>query len=114
MRKFTNNLDPVRWSLFRICHETFCYVVLEAMMAGSCVIASTRGAIPELIRHGENGFLVSDCSPEGFQKAITDILQDKNRIYQVGKNATAIVNDVDENEAHAKNMIALYSNLHGI
>ena len=37
--------------------ESFCYVVLEAMAAGCVVVARAKGAIPELINHGINGFL---------------------------------------------------------
>ncbi|WP_289018877.1 glycosyltransferase [Desulfobacter postgatei] len=38
--------------------ETFGRTVLEAMAAGRPVVAYNRGALPELIEHGENGFLV--------------------------------------------------------
>jgi glycosyltransferase involved in cell wall biosynthesis len=37
--------------------ESFCYVILEAMAAGCVVVARDKGAIGELIRHAENGFL---------------------------------------------------------
>jgi len=37
--------------------ESFCYVILEAMAAGCVVLARDKGAIGELIRHAENGFL---------------------------------------------------------
>jgi glycosyltransferase involved in cell wall biosynthesis len=37
--------------------ESFCYVILEAMAAGCIVIVKGKGAIPELITHGINGFL---------------------------------------------------------
>jgi glycosyltransferase involved in cell wall biosynthesis len=38
--------------------EPFGYSVVEAMACGTPVIASRRGSMPEIIRHGENGFLV--------------------------------------------------------
>jgi glycosyltransferase involved in cell wall biosynthesis len=37
--------------------ESFCYVVLEAMAAGCVVVARAKGAIPELVNPGVNGFL---------------------------------------------------------
>ncbi len=38
--------------------EPFGIIVVEAMAAGCVVVASPVGAFPELIEHGENGFLV--------------------------------------------------------
>jgi glycosyltransferase involved in cell wall biosynthesis len=42
--------------------EPFGFSVVEAMACGTPVIASARGSLPELVRDGENGFLVA--SPE--------------------------------------------------
>jgi len=41
--------------------EPFGLSVIEAMACGTPVIACNRGSMPELIQHGQNGFLVSDC-----------------------------------------------------
>ncbi len=38
--------------------EPFGLVVIEAMACGAPVIAYTEGSMPELIKHGKNGFLV--------------------------------------------------------
>ncbi len=38
--------------------EPFGFSVVEAMACGTPVIATPRGSLPELVRHGENGFLV--------------------------------------------------------
>jgi len=38
--------------------EPFGFSVVEAMACGTPVIASARGSMPELVRDGENGFLV--------------------------------------------------------
>jgi glycosyltransferase involved in cell wall biosynthesis len=45
-------LMPLRWD------EPFGLVVTEALACGTPVIAWRRGAMPEIIRHGETGFLV--------------------------------------------------------
>jgi len=39
--------------------EPFGFSVVEAMACGTPVIAHARGSMPELVRHGENGFLVA-------------------------------------------------------
>lgn len=41
-------------------NEPFGLSVIESMACGTPVIAFDRGSMPELIRHGENGFLVSN------------------------------------------------------
>jgi glycosyltransferase involved in cell wall biosynthesis len=50
--------------------EPFGLSVIEAMACGTPVIAFNRGSMPELIEHGKNGYLVSDC-----QEAIEHIDQ---------------------------------------
>lgn len=47
-------LMPIRWP------EPFGLVMTEAMACGTPVIAFSEGSAPEIVRHGETGFLVSD------------------------------------------------------
>jgi glycosyltransferase involved in cell wall biosynthesis len=42
--------------------EPFGLSIIEAMACGTPTIAFNRGSMPELINHGENGFLVNNCS----------------------------------------------------
>jgi glycosyltransferase involved in cell wall biosynthesis len=47
-------LFPIRWE------EPFGLVVIEAMVCGTPVVALRRGAVPELIVHGQTGIIVDD------------------------------------------------------
>jgi glycosyltransferase involved in cell wall biosynthesis len=47
-------LMPIRWP------EPFGMVMVEAMAAGTPVLAFPEGAAPEIVIHGESGFLVDD------------------------------------------------------
>jgi glycosyltransferase involved in cell wall biosynthesis len=51
-------------------NEPFGLSVVEAMACGTPVIAFDRGSMPELIRHGENGYLVKSV-----EEAITAVSQ---------------------------------------
>lgn len=47
-------LMPIEWD------EPFGIVMIEAMACGTPVIGFTRGSLPEIVRHGVNGFLCDD------------------------------------------------------
>jgi glycosyltransferase involved in cell wall biosynthesis len=47
-------LMPIRWP------EPFGMVIVEALAAGTPVLAFAQGAAPEIVEHGVNGFLVDD------------------------------------------------------
>jgi glycosyltransferase involved in cell wall biosynthesis len=42
--------------------EPFGLSMVEAMACGTPVIANGRGSVPEIVRHGENGFIVDDVA----------------------------------------------------
>jgi glycosyltransferase involved in cell wall biosynthesis len=42
---------PIRW------HEPFGMVMIEAMAAGTPVVALNRGSVPEVVRHGRTGWI---------------------------------------------------------
>ncbi len=61
-------LFPIQWE------EPFGMVVAESMAAGTPVLAMRRGAMPEVIDHGRNGFLCD--SPDemvSFAKRIDEL-----------------------------------------
>jgi len=48
-------------------------VILEAFSAGVPVIAYAAGGIGEIVRHGENGFLVRERTPEALARKVLDV-----------------------------------------
>ncbi|KAF1085934.1 Alpha-D-kanosaminyltransferase [Sporotomaculum syntrophicum] len=48
--------------------------LLEAMMAGRCVIATKVGGVPEIIEDGYNGLLVEPGNPEELSQAIQKVI----------------------------------------
>jgi glycosyltransferase involved in cell wall biosynthesis len=64
--------------------ETFGRTVLEAMAAGRPVVAYNRGALPELIEHGETGFLVPYKDIEAAAQRISFLCDNLARITLMG------------------------------
>jgi glycosyltransferase involved in cell wall biosynthesis len=50
-------------------------VILEAFSAGVPVVAYAIGGIPEIVHHGENGFLVPECEPAALARKILEVVQ---------------------------------------
>lgn len=61
------------------------YALLEAMAAGLPIIATPVGAIPEIIKQGENGFLVPLEHPEILAETIIKLLKNKRLRAKIGK-----------------------------
>jgi L-malate glycosyltransferase len=63
--------------------------LLEAMSCGCCCIASDAGGIPEVIVHGENGFVVARSHLHKLGEAVLDVLamsrEDKMRVSQAAR-----------------------------
>ncbi len=51
-------------------------VVLEALASGVRVVATATGGIPDVLRHGENGWLCRDRDPEDLAEKILSALDD--------------------------------------
>jgi glycosyltransferase involved in cell wall biosynthesis len=62
-------------------------VVSEAMSQGTPVIASNRCAGPDLINHGENGWLVEAGDPVAIQNTIEELLARPEQVVACGKAA---------------------------
>lgn len=73
--------------LFSSDHEGFPNVVQEALAARLPVIATSVGAIPNMIKNGVNGLLVSPEMPQEFVEKIIYLINNPSRRTQIGENA---------------------------
>jgi glycosyltransferase involved in cell wall biosynthesis len=71
-------VHPARW-------EGFGLAVLEAMLAGLPVVASSVSSLPELVVDGETGFLVAPDDPSALALAVTRALGDRDRLGSAGR-----------------------------
>jgi glycosyltransferase involved in cell wall biosynthesis len=87
--------------------------VLEAMAASKPVIATRVGAIPSVIKDGENGLLVNAKDPEGLQNAIASLLSDPERSRRLGDQAHAWVSQNYTSEEMALKYRDMYEEVLG-
>lgn len=67
--------------------EGFGVVNLEAKMAGIPSVVTPTGALPELIRHGTNGWICSDVSADALADGIDKFLTDRSLALAAGQEA---------------------------
>ena len=69
---------PSRW-------EAFGLVAIEAMKYSKPVIVSNKGALPEIIKDGENGLIFNFDDPQSLQSVLDKL--SKNQLHEMGNNA---------------------------
>ena len=96
---------PSRW-------EGFGLVAIEAMRAGTAVIASDRGSLPELVEDGVSGFIFHlDENDLGNLEQILRGL-DKNRLREMGAAAARRFEKGFTSEAMNRGLLDVYTELH--
>ncbi len=68
-------------------------VLVEAMAAAKPVVASSAGGIPDLIKDGQNGFLVEPGDVDGLHLAIEKLLDHKKIRDDMGRQGRAMAQD---------------------
>jgi glycosyltransferase involved in cell wall biosynthesis len=68
-------------------------VVLEAMMAGTPVVATAAGGVPSIVRNGETGRLVPVGDPEALAEAVLDDIRDREEATRMADRARALAED---------------------
>jgi glycosyltransferase involved in cell wall biosynthesis len=72
LRNARATLFPIEWD------EPFGLVMIESMATGTAVIATRRGAVPEVIEHGVSGIIVDDY------RQMAAALEDADRLDTLG------------------------------
>ncbi|MBK8175853.1 MAG: glycosyltransferase family 4 protein [Rhodospirillales bacterium] len=96
---------PSRW-------EGFGLVAIEAMRNGTSVIASDRGALPELIENGRTGYIFS--LDENDLNDLEGVLRglDKQRLREMGDAARAHFTQYFTAETMNRSLMDIYTGLH--
>lgn len=73
--------------------DPFPTINLEAMASKKPVIGTKFGGTPEIIRNGNNGYIVDPNNIEIFKNKVLDLLTDEQLSINMGKRGYEIVND---------------------
>ena len=69
--------------------ESFGLAALESLASGVPVVASEVGGVPEVVTHGETGWLVPAGNPRAMAAAVLSLLDDPPRRVRMGRAARA-------------------------
>lgn len=87
LRGFDVLLVPSVWE------EPFARAVLEGMLSGLAVVATSTGGTPEVVSDGDNGLLVAPGDPEDLARAIARLAEDPASRRAMGRAARQTVLD---------------------
>ncbi len=92
--------------------EAFGLVLLEAMAAGTPVVASAVGGVPDVLAHGRAGRLVPYGDPAALGQALRSVLVDRETTRRLTDSASERVRSFDWSETAARHR-ALYREVVG-
>jgi len=82
-----NDLNDLKLLILPSYSEGLPNIMLEAMACETPVLATPVGAIPDIIRDGETGFLLKSNDPKYIAEKIVDLLNKPELLEKVSKNA---------------------------
>jgi glycosyltransferase involved in cell wall biosynthesis len=90
-----------RWAdvlVFPTVSDTFGFVILEALASGLAVIASTHSAAPDIIRPGQEGFVLPPMRPDLIAECLDRLCTDRKLLLDMQRAALARFEDYTELE----------------
>jgi glycosyltransferase involved in cell wall biosynthesis len=85
--------------------------LLEAMASGTPVVASGLDALPEVLRHGETGFLVTPGDVDELRDRLARLLGDRALAARMGRRGRELLLEQFTWEACAQRCLAAYDEL---
>ena len=92
-------------------HEATTRTILEAYAAGIPVVAFRHGGIPEVVTDNRTGWLV-DPSPEALATKLSQLIEEPDRLCQVGAQAHQIWRQRYTLERYQKEVVSILERHH--
>jgi len=104
--------DEIRNSMFLVipseCYENNPRTVIEAFAMGKPAVGARIGGIPELVQDWETGLTYTSGDTADLREKIALMLENKNRIPEMGRNARAFVERELNAELHYRKLMEIY------
>ena len=94
-----------------LMHDNYPYSVIEAQAMGKPVVASRLGGIPEMVTHGENGYLYEPRNHFDLKARIEDLNKLNGTIEKFGRAGRQRVERENGAEGHYKKIISIYESI---
>jgi len=91
--------------------EGFPIAILEALAAGLPIVSTRVGGIPDMIREGENGFLVDPADKDALADRLTKLVADRQLWLTISKNNIAKAHNTYSINACAEKITRIYDEL---
>jgi glycosyltransferase involved in cell wall biosynthesis len=88
--------------------ETVCRIALEYMAMSIPVIGADTNVIPEIVRHGRTGYIVSQADPESMAGAMSQLITSPERAKMFGKTGREIIEEEYSLEKFALKTLEAY------
>jgi glycosyltransferase involved in cell wall biosynthesis len=99
--------------VFPSLHEGLGMALLEAMAAGRACVASAVGVIPDIITHGDTGWLVPPADEDALATMLLQALADPAARRQVGRAAADAIGNAFAPEIATRRLAELYRSVSG-
>ena len=88
-------------------------VALESLAAGTPVVASDTGGLPEIIEHQVNGLIVPPKQPAAIAQAVIELANDPTRRIKMGQAGKSFVFEHFDPQSLSKQVEAIYERIIG-
>lgn len=97
--------------LFPTRGETFGLVALESLACMTPVVSFRVGGVPDIVRHGQTGYLAAPESSQEFTQGIVQLLEDSNMRREMGQRGRQMALNEFSIELEAQRYIEVYAKI---
>jgi glycosyltransferase involved in cell wall biosynthesis len=105
LREAMATVTPSTW------YENCPISVLESLAAGTPALVTSMGGLPDLVRHGKDGFVFPPENSTALNKAVTQLRDNPSLVTALSANAFASAKDRFSPNVHYRGLMNIYGEL---